>query len=107
MLSSASPFISLLSFGSPVLLLFGYVLYYRYLHPLAGYPGPFLASLTGFWKAYRVGVGDFEKALLALHQKHGKIIRIGPDHLDISDASAVKTIYGAGKSFRKRFVWSS
>ena len=79
-----------------------YVVYYRYLHPLAGYPGPFVASLTGLWKTYQVGAGDFEKVLLALHQEHGKIVRIGPNHLDFSDASAVKTIYGAGKSFKKR-----
>ncbi|KAK0638079.1 Cytochrome P450 monooxygenase gsfF [Lasiodiplodia hormozganensis] len=78
-----------------------YVIYQRFLHPLSRYPGPLLASLSNVWKAYHVYQGDLEYAILKLHQEHGKIVRIGPNHLDISDAAAVKNIYLTGKSFVK------
>src|SRR4030081_1967808 len=31
-----------------------YVVYQRFLHPLASYPGPLAASLTNIWKSYYV-----------------------------------------------------
>ncbi|KAB2568799.1 Cytochrome P450 monooxygenase gsfF [Lasiodiplodia theobromae] len=87
------------------IILFGvicaYIIYQRFLHPLSRYPGPLLASLSNVWKAYHVYQGDLEYAILKLHQEHGKIVRIGPNHLDISDAAAVKDIYLTGKSFVK------
>ncbi|KAK5999292.1 hypothetical protein QM012_005617 [Aureobasidium pullulans] len=46
-------------------------------------------------------LSDYEHVLLALHRKHGKIVRIGPNHINISDASAVKTVYGSGRNFKK------
>jgi hypothetical protein len=82
-----------------VILLF---LYPRHLHPLAKFPGPFLASLTNLWKIYHIWKGDLEKVLLECHQTHGKIIRIGPNHLDVDDDAAVKTILGSGRRFQKR-----
>lgn len=85
----------------------GYVIYQRFLHPLSRYPGPLLASLSNVWKAYHVYQGDLEYAILKLHQEHGKIVRIGPNHLDISDAAAVKDIYLTGKSFVKRYTSTS
>ena len=78
------------------------IAYYRCFHQLSRFPGPFLASFTNLWKVYHVYVGDLEHVLLSVHRKHGKIVRIGPNHLDFSDASAVKSIYGSGRAFPKR-----
>jgi hypothetical protein len=83
---------------------FGQILYYRLFHPLARFPGPFFASFTNFWKVYQVASGRYEDALLDLHRKYGKLVRIGPNHLDVSDASAVKSIYGGGRHLKKRYV---
>lgn len=80
-----------------------YLTYYRVLHSLSHFPGPFTASFTNFWKVYHVYRGDFEQVLLGAHRKYGKIVRIGPNHLDVSDASAVKSIYGTGRDFPKRY----
>ncbi|KAF2768649.1 cytochrome P450, partial [Teratosphaeria nubilosa] len=64
-------------------------------------PGPFLASSTNFWKVYQVSNGNYEDVLLDLHRQHGKIVRTGPNHLDVSDATAIMTIYGSGREFKK------
>ncbi|KAK0105970.1 hypothetical protein ONS95_004479 [Cadophora gregata] len=77
------------------------VIHARFFHRLAPFPGPFSASFTNLWKVYHVYVGDLEHVLLEAHRKHGKIVRIGPNHLDFSDASAVKAIYGSGRAFTK------
>jgi hypothetical protein len=79
----------------------GYVVYMRYLHPLAKYPGPFAASLTNLWKAYTMYQGHMEYVIRDLHDKHGAIVRIGPNDLVISHPDAVKQIYLSGSSFQK------
>jgi hypothetical protein len=79
----------------------GYVIYMRYSHPLAKYPGPFVASLTNLWKAYTMYQGQMEYVIRDLHDKHGAIIRIGPNDLAFSHPDAVKQIYLAGSAFQK------
>lgn len=75
----------------------------RFLHPLSRFPGPAVASVTDAWKAYQVFMGDFEKNLLELHRKYGSLVRIGPNSLSVSHVTGVKTIYGAGRVFKKRY----
>lgn len=65
-------------------------LYYRLLHPLHAFPGPLLASFTNLWEIGQIANGQLEYELLRLHQKYGKIVRIGPNHLSFSDEGAVK-----------------
>ncbi|KAK8219590.1 cytochrome P450 [Phyllosticta paracitricarpa] len=78
-----------------------YLVYLAFLHPLARYPGPRVAALTNLWKAYHVARGDYEHAVLELHRKHGRIVRLGPNHVDISSGDAVKDVFLAGKSWVK------
>jgi hypothetical protein len=89
--------------AAAILALWGiwYVVYMRYLHPLAKYPGPFAASLTNLWKAYTMYQGHMEYVIRDLHDKHGAIVRIGPNDLVISHPDAVKQIYLSGSSFLK------
>lgn len=42
-------------------------------HPLAKYPGPFLARYTDLWVAYHAVRGDLSHTLAALHEKHGML----------------------------------
>lgn len=39
--------------------------------------------------------------MIALHKKHGKLVRTAPNEVSIADPTAIKTIYGAGTKFRK------
>ncbi|KAH8813447.1 cytochrome P450 [Flagelloscypha sp. PMI_526] len=61
-------------------------------HPLAAYPGPFLASLTNLWMAYKVSGGKRHIVLRALHERYGTHVRIGPNTLSIADADVVTTL---------------
>ncbi|KAF1816357.1 pisatin demethylase [Eremomyces bilateralis CBS 781.70] len=77
-----------------------HVVYTRYFSPCAPFPGPFLASTTTLWKVASLVSGEGEKRLMALHKKYGPIVRIAPNELSVSEASAIKIIY---KTFPKLF----
>lgn len=78
-----------------------YVVYQVYLHPLSAIPGPFWAKLSRLWMTKHSWNGDMSVTMIALHQKHGDLVRTGPNEVSVSDLAAIKTIYGAGTHFRK------
>lgn len=47
------------------------VFYYRFLHPLRIFPGPFWASVTRLWITYHNVRGDEPWTFQALHRKYG------------------------------------
>jgi hypothetical protein len=81
--------------------LVSYIIYQRFYHPLAAVPGPFLASITRLWLVYQSRTLQRHRIEMALHEKYGKIVRISPNELCISDLSYVKAIYGANSRFLK------
>jgi len=83
------------------LLLFLHVIYYRYLHPLSRYPGPFFASFTNLWKVQKLWSLRMPQTLVQLHELHGDIVRIGPDQLSFRQGGAVARIYKAGRQLPK------
>ncbi|KAK2609701.1 hypothetical protein N8I77_003190 [Diaporthe amygdali] len=64
-------------------------------------PGPFLARFTDLWLAYRQSKGKMQTEHVELHQKYGKIVRVGPNYYSIDDPAAIKTIYGHGTQYEK------
>ncbi|KAH7391591.1 putative benzoate 4-monooxygenase cytochrome P450 [Cadophora sp. MPI-SDFR-AT-0126] len=80
-------------FGVLVSLLAVYVVYQRFLHPLAKFPGPFLASLTDLWQTYQFMTLQQPYHLTELHEKYGSIVRYGPDKLSITDEACIALIY--------------
>lgn len=57
-------------------------------------PGPFLASLTDFWLAYKFWSGnDFGQITTDLHHKYGPVVRVGPNRVIFSSASTIPVIY--------------
>lgn len=89
--------LSFLFLGSVV----AYVVYQRFFHPLASVPGPFWASLTRLWITKHSWDGDMHRTMIALHAKHGALVRNGPNEVSVADLASMKTIYGAGTKFRK------
>jgi hypothetical protein len=77
--------------------------YLRYLHPFKDIPGPFLATISPFWKVKCALNGSFHKDITECHKKYGTIFRIAPDEVSISDPEAIKTIYAHGAGFTKVF----
>ena len=105
-MSSSSTMPALLALPWPTIILLAigpltWIVYQRFFHPLASIPGPFLASLTRLWMTKHSWDGDMNTTMIALHKKHGPLVRTGPNELSVADLAAIKTIYGAGTPFRK------
>ncbi len=75
-------------------------LYSRYAHGLQKFDGPFLASLTDFWRLFYSYRGTLFP-MRDLHERYGSVVRYGPNTLTFSDPQAVKDIFGAGKNWDK------
>lgn len=85
--------------GALLLTTISYILYQRCFHPLAKYPGPFLASLTDLWQVHQFMTLKQPYNLTKLHEKYGSIVRYGPDKLSITDEEAIKLIYQSGAKY--------
>ena len=71
---------TLLSLALAGLVLY-YIVYQRYLHPLASIPGPFAASISRLWITRLSWVGGTHRVMVDLHRQHGKYVRIGPNEV--------------------------
>ncbi|CAG8983309.1 hypothetical protein HYALB_00007437 [Hymenoscyphus albidus] len=88
----------------PAILLVVLVSYFvknRFNRGLNKHPGPFLASITDWWRFWIVYKRRPEVEHIRLHAKHGDIVRLGPNSLSFSNPQALKTIYGLNKGFIK------
>ncbi|RAK96669.1 cytochrome P450 [Aspergillus ibericus CBS 121593] len=87
--------------GLLIVLLVSYLIYQVWLHPLASYPGPFVAKLTDLYSVVHAIRGDRHEDLYRLHQCYGGIVRIGPQRLSVLDAKALESIYGFQANVQK------
>ncbi|KAF5350662.1 hypothetical protein D9756_008526 [Leucocoprinus leucothites] len=73
------------------------IVYRLLLHPLANFPGPFLAALTDYYAAYYDiwMAGGQVKQLEKLHKIYGPVVRIRPNQLHFCDVEAFESIYGS------------
>lgn len=92
-------------FSPPIIILFclssSYIGYYYLFHPLAKYPGPFLASFSNLWKLYHLWSLHLPERLVELHETYGPIVRVGPNDLSFQSGDAVAPIYKAGRALKK------
>jgi Cytochrome P450 len=80
-----------------VLLLVGSRLAYnRYGRGLERFNSPGLASISSFWRVAEVWRYGDQVSSIALHQKYGKVVRMGPKTLSFSQPEAVRDIHGHG-----------
>jgi cytochrome P450 len=77
------------------------VLYQTRLHPLAPYPGPSLAKLSNLYSVVHAFRSDRHEELYRLHQRYGRIVRIGPQRVSILDVQALQSIYGFQANVQK------
>jgi cytochrome P450 len=68
---------------------------------LQKYPGHPLAHVTDWWRFYDVYKRRPDITHLALHRKHGDIVRLGPNALSFANPKAIKQIYGLNKGMVK------
>lgn len=80
----------------------GYIFYQCFVHPLAAYPGPFLAKVTDVWQVYQFLSLKQPYNLTQLHEKYGPFVRYGPDKLSVTSEDAIPLVYQkGGKSMPK------
>jgi hypothetical protein len=77
------------------------IVYRLTLHPLAKYPGPRLAACTDIYLAYYAYLGSRHLEYARCHEVYGPIVRLGPNHLSINTATALKSIYGFRSNVKK------
>ncbi|CAE6488467.1 unnamed protein product [Rhizoctonia solani] len=65
------------------------------------FSGPWLASLSGSWLARSASSGRHYQNILQLHEKYGKFVRVGPNHISISDPDALEEVYGHSSGLLK------
>lgn len=75
--------------------------YNLFFHPLAKYPGPFIAKLTSWWDVYHAYKGDKHLLFHRLHEQYGDYVRYGPNTLSVNNPVALKAIYGHRANVRK------
>lgn len=68
---------------------------------LSNIPGPFWAKLTDYWRHRVQNSPDHCGKLVALHRQHGKLLRIGPNHVSISDPAAIPIVYSTSPPWQK------
>jgi hypothetical protein len=76
------------------LLLVIYIIYIRYFTGISHIPGPFIASISNFWKINAAWHQEMPKRNIALHRKYGPLVRIGPNMISVDDPAALPIIYG-------------
>lgn len=64
-------------------------------------PGPFLARFSGLYRLSLVSAGKAPLEYRRVHEKYGPIVRVGPNHVSISNPDAIHQIYGITSDFRK------
>lgn len=62
-------------------------------------PGPLLASLTDFWRAWYQYNGKLRLKLVELHRRHGPVVRYGVNSVSISEPSVIDVVYGSRAGF--------
>ncbi|KAH8830807.1 cytochrome P450 [Flagelloscypha sp. PMI_526] len=67
------------------------ILLYRFSpwHPLASYPGPFLARGSNLWMSLHSVGGKRHLLMQSLHTQYGTCVRIGPNMISVVDIDAV------------------
>ncbi|KAJ5902905.1 hypothetical protein N7495_003433 [Penicillium taxi] len=71
------------------------VVYNLYLSPLAKFPGPKLWAVSRIPYQWCIMTGQSHHKVLALHNKHGAVVRVGPNELTFNSPKAFQNIYKA------------
>lgn len=63
------------------------------LHPLAKFPGPFLAKISGEWRNMKYWGMEWHDDILDLHKKYGRIVRVAPNELSVVHPDGLKQLF--------------
>ncbi|KAI3588990.1 cytochrome P450 [Fusarium oxysporum f. sp. albedinis] len=69
------------------------VTYRLYLSPLRKFPGPWIAATSNAWEIYHSLTNDRFRAIHELHEKHGNVVRIGPNQVSVASPEAFHHVF--------------
>ncbi|VTT81617.1 unnamed protein product [Fusarium fujikuroi] len=69
------------------------VTYRLYLSSLRKFPGPRLAAISNVWEIYHSLTNDRFRAIHELHEKHGNVVRIGPNQLSVASPEVFHHVF--------------
>ncbi|KAI1381281.1 putative cytochrome P450 [Hypoxylon crocopeplum] len=72
----------------------GSIIYNLYFHPLAKFPGPWLARSTLLWRLWCTMDGRHHENFHKQHARYGPVFRVSPNELSFSSLQSYKDIYG-------------
>lgn len=101
MLATILPFLFKYSYIILPVTLLSYFISNKYRYGINHYPGPWLAAYTDWWRFFDNWTRKSDQVAIALHRKHGDVVRIGPNVLSFADPKVIKTIYGLNKGMTK------
>jgi hypothetical protein len=64
-------------------------------------PGPRLAAYSRLWNLLTASSGNAHQIFRSLHEKYGKIVRTGPNHVSIADPALIPVLYGTNNKYLK------
>lgn len=91
----------LLSFFGLILLVASQVLHTAYRRGIRRVPGPWLAKFSILYRLSLIIKGKAPEEYGKLHDKYGRIVRVGPNQVSISDPATIPQIYGISSNFGK------
>lgn len=78
----------------------------RYQKGLSKIPGPWVRSLSTLPRMWAIYATHSQEYDIKLHEKYGKIVRVAPNILSISDTSEINQLYGITTKFTKSGFYS-
>ncbi|KAI1817339.1 cytochrome p450 benzoate 4-monooxygenase [Poronia punctata] len=82
-------------------ILYWIVPYFTTYKHLQHIPGPFIAKFSNIWLALGARNGQKFAWVHDAHQKYGKVVRVGFNHVSIATAEGLRTVYAHGNGFLK------
>ena len=73
----------------------------RYRKGLRDIPGPLFASISSFDRIITAASGNQFLTHIGYHNKYGPRVRVGPNHVSLSDGDVIPQIYGITTKFYK------
>ena len=83
-----------------VLFLFSCYAYYIY-YRLSHIPGPIFAAFTNVPRFYWVWTRRAHLTHIDLHERYGKLVRLGPNMVSVGDAAEIQNVYRMKAPFAK------
>ncbi|KAJ9642786.1 hypothetical protein H2204_002434 [Knufia peltigerae] len=78
----------------------------RYQRGLSKIPGPWIRSISTLPRMWAIYATHSQEYDIELHEKYGKIVRVAPNILSISDTSEINQLYGITTKFTKSGFYS-